>query len=454
MKNNVKSLVSLLPVQVQNKLISIYGYSLYRKRYGAVYKKWFNYYLKKDNSNYQSEIDLQNDRLIELVKFANENSKFYKELYSGINIDEFKGIKDLKKLPILKKEDLRTNISNIYTLSAKKGIKSFTGGTTGKSLEVIFTKEDFQERMAYLDAFKAKLGIDPFLTTKATFSGRDFLNDASPSNNIYWRYNEVYKQKLYSTFHIKESTLPYYIKDLDSFKPEVINGFVSAIYEVALFIKNNAIKLNFTPKAIFTTSETLLPFHRETIETAFNCKIYNQYASSEGAPFVTECSQGNLHYNIDTGVIETTEDGGMLVTSFTTHGTPLIRYDIGDSITFMEGQCACRSSHPLVKEIKGRKVDYLENINGNKISLSHLSDVIKGMPNSVLNVQFCQNKIDEIIILLVVDENLFTKSHEQSIIEAMKYRFGNQTNFIVEKVSNIPREKSGKYSLIKKNIKS
>lgn len=452
MKINLKTTLGLLPVTIQNILISIYGYKLRKDRYGSTYKKWFSYYSKKDNSNYLSELNLQNSRLIELVNFANENSKFYKKLFSNIDINGFKGIEDLHKLPIVTKENLRANILDVYTISPKEGIRSFTGGTTGKSLEVIFTKEDFQERMAYLDVFKKNIGINAFSTTKATFSGRDFLNDPAPNNNIFWRYNKAYNQKLYSTFHLKESTLPFYIKDLESFKPEVINGFVSAIYEIALFIKNKSIKLNFTPKAIFTTSETLLPFHRDTIESAFNCKVYNQYASSEGAPFVTECCNGNLHYNIDTGVIEISEDGQILVTSFTTHGTPLIRYNIGDSITFMEGKCPCGSSHPLVKEIEGRKVDYLEAMNGSKVSLSHLSDVIKGMPNSILNVQFCQNKIDEIVILLVVDESLFLKSHEESIIEAMRFRFGKETNFILNKVSSISREKSGKYALIKKNM--
>lgn len=453
MKIDIKKVVGSLPVTVQNILISTYGYRLRRQRYGSAYKYWFNYYLKKNNSVYQSELDLQNSRLIELVKYANENSVFYKDFYSKIDINNFKGLEDLHKLPILSKEILRTNIDNIHTISPKDGIKAFTGGTTGKSLEVIFNKEDFQERMAYLDVFKANVGINAFSSTKATFSGREFLNNPSLNNKVFWRYNRAYNQKLYSTFHLNEITLPLYIKDLESFQPEVINGFVSAIYEVALFIKNKSIILNFKPKAIFTTSETLLPFHRDLIESSFNCKVYNQYASAEGAPFVTECGNGNLHYNIDTGVIEKNgEEGQILVTSFTTRGTPLIRYDIGDSITFMEGDCACGSSHPLVKEVKGRKVDFLETINGSKVSLSHLSDVIKGMPNSILNVQFRQNKVDEITILLVVDEKIFIKSHEKTIIDSMVFRFGKETNFIIKKVSDIPREKSGKYSLIKKSM--
>jgi len=85
---------------------------------------------------------------------------------------------------------------------------------------------------------------------------------------------------------------------------------------------------------------------RELLERVFKCKVYDQYASSEGAPFVTECENQVLHMELASGVFEHFEDGSdeVLVTSFTTHGTPLIRYRIGDSMTFSEKvkTCKCR----------------------------------------------------------------------------------------------------------------
>jgi phenylacetate-CoA ligase len=198
-----------------------------------------------------------------------------------------------------------------------------------------------------------------------------------------------------------------------------------------------------------------LPHHRELIEKVFKTKIYNQYASAEGAPFITECIKGNLHYNIDTGVIETIEtDFGnqMIITSFTTRGTPLVRYNIGDTITFKEGTCTCGSSHPLVKKIEGRKVDYLYSKEKGKISLSHLADVIKGIPNSIKKMQFVQKSEDKIYILVVVDQNKYVSDHKNSILKEMEYRFGKQTSVNILEVDDIPREKSGKFSLIKNNL--
>jgi len=437
------------PIWFQNFIISVYGYKLYKQRYGKEYLFWLKYYKEKDYSDLENELANQEKEFISFFNYVSKQSPFYKDLYK--NISNVKTIKDLTKLPVVNKEMFRKKLEDVYTISGNIGLTSFTGGTTGKALKVIFTNEDFQKRMAYLDAFKWRVGIeDVFKVKKATFSGRSIV--FNQNTKIFWRNNFAYNQRLYSTFHLTEENLPYYISNLNKFKPEVVNGFVSSIYEMANFILRKSIKLSFKPKAIFTTSETLTNVHREVIEKVFKCKIYNQYASAEGAPFITECVQGNLHYNLDTGIIERDNNGGMIVTSFTTSGTPLIRYDIGDIVEFKQGVCECGSSHPLVNSISGRKVDYLHSKISGKISLSHLADVIKGNPNSIIKMQFVQKSIDEIDVRIVVDMNLFIPEHETTIMAEMIYRFGDEVKINIIKVDDIEKEKSGKYSIIKNLI--
>ena len=60
---------------------------------------------------------------------------------------------------------------------------------------------------------------------------------------------------------------------------------------------------------------------RELLERVFSCNVYDQYASSEGAPFVAECGSQVLHIELTSGVFEHFEEGSdaVLVTSFTTH---------------------------------------------------------------------------------------------------------------------------------------
>lgn len=438
------------PVWVQNLIISLYGLILYKKRYGKDYFNKFNYFINKDYSNYENEVKLQEEKFLKFLKFVAKNSSYYKELYKNIDLTTIKSLKDITKLPILTKDNLRANVEDIYTISEKEGFASFTGGTTGKSLKVLFTGEDIKTRMAYLDAFKYRLGIkNPLKNRKATFSGKSIIYGQPKS--VFWRNNYIYNQRLYSTFHLSEENLPNYVKNFNSFKPEVLNGFVSAIYEFALYIKRKDLEVH-SPKAIFTTSETLLKEHRLLFKEVFKCNVYDQYASSEGAPFITECLEGNLHYNIDTGIIETDEMNNMIVTSFTTHGTPLLRYNIEDVVYFKKGKCNCGLAHPLVKAIEGRKVDFLYTSQKEKVSLSHLADVIKGNPNSIIKMQFIQNDYNSINVKMVIDKELFVDKHEELILKELKYRFDKNMIFNIVKVDDIEREKSGKYSLIKNNI--
>lgn len=392
-----KQILEFLPVFAQDIIISFYGYILIKQRYGVEYYQYRDNLLKEEAKSSTDLLIEQNDLLNNFVRFAYKNSTFYQSLYEKVDFDQAITLESLVELPIITKEMLRTNLNDVYTINCNQGISSFTGGTTGKSLQVVFTKEDFQKRMAYLDAYKLRLGIDPFESKKATFSGREFTRGwATSFSNKFWRNNWSYKQRLYSTFDMVEDNLPFYVQDLNRYKPDVLNGFVSAIFQLAKFIEQKQLILSFQVKAIFTTSETLLPFHRELIEKVFKCSVYNQYASAEGAPFVTQCSAGSLHYNTDTGVIEVVEtDAGteMLITSFTTHGTPLIRYKIGDLIKFKTGECCCGSLHPLVESIDGRQVEFLISKQHGHVSLSHLADVIKGLPNCVINVQFQQHKV-------------------------------------------------------------
>ncbi|MCY1690886.1 hypothetical protein OVA29_09590 [Exiguobacterium sp. SL14] len=77
------------------------------------------------------------------------------------------------------------------------------------------------------------------------------------------------------------------------------------------------------------------------IEDVFHGPVFDQYASSEGAPIVSECRFGQKHLHHEMGIIELDVDGEILVTSFDTHGTPLIRYRVGDRMTLSQRTCSC-----------------------------------------------------------------------------------------------------------------
>lgn len=443
------SLYDKSPRLVQEFLVNLYGLKTYVERYGKEYRNHMLFLSKIENFTRNQLLELQNIEFMKLFYFAKQHSEFYKRIYSGI---EIKSIAEIDKLPIVTKDMLRRDVGSVYTIS-RKFVEGHTGGTTGMSLVVRYTMQDMQRRMAVLDHFRLLHGFKKGMR-RATFSGKHLI-PPKDKKKVFWRHNYFLNQRLYSTFDINEDQLSLYIENLNKFKPKVIDGFVTSIYDIASFLFRHGLKMEFRPIAIFPTSETVTAEKRQLIEKVFKCNVRDQYASSEGAPFITECTEGHLHYRLDTGVIENIAGTDEIaVTSFTTYGTPLIRYAIGDSVRFapLEQKCRCGSSHPIVEEILGRKDDYLLATNGAKINLGNISNAFKNIPNAVINSQIIQEERDKLTVKIVVDEKRYKREYDELIIKEFKAKFGSDMKISLEKVKEIEKAPSGKYVFVKREL--
>lgn len=450
MKKLMMRLFYRLPIPFQNLLVSLYGLMLYQQRYTGVYKKYLKRYAEKDYGDLRREQRLQNRKFMHLLQYSVSNSPFYREFYKDVPLEEIKSAADIGKLPILTKEILRDNLNRIYTVPRRKSLIFYTGGTTGIPLKVRKRRRDVQKRMAYLDAYKLSFGFRNNKMKSARFFGKKII-EAVPKRPVFWRNNYAGRQRLYSTYHLTKENLPYYIADLNRYKPAAIDGFVSAIYTIAKYMEDNGIKPAFTPKAVFTTSETVLPYHRDTIEKVFGCPLSDQYASNEGAPFIIQCPKGSYHEAVDTGIFEHLpgEDGvRLLVTGFDTFGTPLIRYDIGDMIipANKEKSCSCNSAHPVIAGISGREAAFLVTEKG-KVSQVQLSVLISSLSGLASQMQFIQKKDGSIQVLCILTGEDRKNAGERILTETAAF-FGRDTRVTLEITDSLPRQNSGKFQLI------
>lgn len=448
-----------MPNFFQNLLIYIYNKRAYKIRYGGDYKKFRKERLNNRSLTYRELLDYQKERYAKLIDFAIAHSPYYKEILSGI--DEVRDIKNISKIPILTKELLRKNIKRIVVETNQKLEKDKTGGTTGKSLEVYNFPRNSQERFAFLDDFRSRFGYELGKKT-AWFSGKTLLTDRDIKKNRFWKTDPVHQVRYYSTFHIKEEYLKYFVEDLIKFQPEYFVGFPSSMLEIARYgLRNNYDFPKGVVKAMFPTAEKVTAETRQTLESFFHAQVYDQYASSEGAPFIFECVNRKLHLELQSGVFEVLDEndqpaqsGRLVVTSFTNEGTPLIRYDIEDSI-IMEDEnvhCDCGNHNPLVKEILGRIDDYVYSPENGKINLGNVSNTLKDT-KGIIQFQVIQDEVDKINILVVKDDRDYNQKVEEKFIHNWRERVGNQMKIEISYVNEIPTEPSGKFRIVKNNVK-
>lgn len=440
------------PIVGQHLMTSLSGVQRNMSRYGRTYWDYRRWLQDFDSWSINDRLAYQQAELVRFLEYAARESNFYRNLYSDVHLNTVSSIEDLQRLPVVDKEMLRAQMDEVYAVPKRGAVEGHTGGTTGKSMVVLMTRQDMMKRMAQLDHFKHRVGFEHRKMRRATFSGKHIV-PPTQRRGIFWRYNAACRQMLYSTFHITDENLRQYVKNLNQFRPHALDGFFTSMVDVANYIERNDIKLNFRPIAIFPTSETVTEAGRAILERVFKGRVYDQYASSEGAPFVTECKEGTLHVELASGVFEFVEGGEILVTSFTTHGTPLIRYRIGDSMNFGGTiTCACGITSPIVTSISGRKDDFLYRADGAKINAGNVANLFKNMPNALIRAQLVQERLGEVTILLEVDKTRYQPANDQLLRNEFAHKFGIATALRIQHVDTIPRESSGKYRLIKNRV--
>ena len=112
-------------------------------------------------------------------------------------------------------------------------------------------------------------------------------------------------------------------------------------------------------------------------------------------------------------------------------------------------KCSCKLNLPIIKNIEGRKLDFLYKADGAKINSVNIANGFKNIPNAIIKAQVLQKKIGTIYIKLEIDKNLFKPHYDKILRNEFIHRFGTSTKIIIEHVNEIPREKSGKFALIK-----
>ncbi len=229
----------------------------------------------------------------------------------------------------------------------------------------------------------------------------------------------------------------------------MIDGFPSAIATVAAHMLATRRTGRVRPAAVFSTSENLYDHQRRLMQEAFGCEVRNQYASAEGAPFVVECERGSLHYDLRTGVIEQADDGTVLVTSFTTHGTPLVRYRIGDRMELTREECGCGNHNPVVRAISGREQDYIVSPERGMVGVG-LIDIFKMIPPVVKQAQVDQVSRDAIDVRLVADRAAWDPAYLDVLREGLVERVGTRMQIRFVFVDRIEPEAGGKIRYVKR----
>jgi len=454
-KKTLEQIYFKLPVYLQNMVVSAYGYRLNKMQYGGDYKSFFNQILKNITLDKDDIYSLQLQKLKHLISLCERYVPYYRNNFKkySLELDKIKSLDDLRRFPLLEKEQLRLNPSAFINEQYKSNeiLCINTSGTTGTPLKIYYNPSARQMNYAFYDRFLSMANIR-YGGRKATFGGRLIVpqNQHKPP---FWRFNRFQKNLMFSTYHMKAENLLSYIQQLKVYSPDYIEAYPSTISILAKFLVDNNIDGSNITKAVVTSAETLRTDQRIVIESAFCVPVIDQYGSAEMAAFIGQCQEGRYHVHMDYGIIEFLRSDGtaakigeeaeIVCTGFVNPVMPMIRYKMDDKCIYSNQPCKCGLQFPVVEKILGRIDDAIVTPDGR--SVSRFGAVLYGLP--VKEVQYEQQHTGQLIVKIIQDLR-FTEETEKIIEKALRDRLGDEIKIQFKHVDSIDRGPGGKLKTI------
>jgi phenylacetate-CoA ligase len=332
----------------------------------------------------------QQARLRRLIEYARSRSPYYRERYAALS----RGVPALPALPPVAKSDLSANFDGWATDPAvtRKTAEAFvadptrighyyldryvafsTSGTTGTPAVFLHDRGAMSVYQCLLLARRlptliAAGAFGPFLRNRARTAtiiatGGHFASSVVEAL-VRSRHPRLAGRN--RTFSLL-APLPALVRALNEFRPAVVGSYPTAL--AVLAGEQAAGRLRIAPALLLSGAERLSTPLGKRISESFQCPVRDTYAASEFMGIAFDCRYGRLHVNADWLILEPVDAAGepvapgeashtTLLTNLANHVQPLIRYDLGDSVTVFPAPCPCGSPLPAIRP-EGRRDETL-----------------------------------------------------------------------------------------------
>lgn len=365
-------------------------------------------------------MERQKVRLRELVDFARERSRYYADKYQSLPTH----IDDIRQLPIVTKPELMVHFEDWVTDPAIKlaDVESFVANKSRIG-------ESFLDRYLVITTSGSN-GAPAILIqdtpAQAVMTGLTYVRGLGMITPLeYWRVfrqggrqaalfatgghflgvTMVERRRRAKPWRAKMSRiisvltpLPEIVNQLNEFQPAMVGGYATILKLLAG--EQDSGRLHIHPTLITSSGETLSPQNRKQIETAFGCTLTESYGCSEATPLTITCRHQHLHVNSDWFILEAVDDSyqpvpagrhshTVLITNLANHVQPIIRYELGDSVTVDPDPCPCGSPLPSVRVV-GRTDEILSFITPGEEEVQLLPLALSTIVEETPGIRRCQ----------------------------------------------------------------
>ncbi len=395
----------------------------------------------------------QENGLREIVAHAYAKVPYYRRLFDSLKIKpgEIRHLEDLRRIPILDKQILRSELASLEAEDAHRyhPRRLSTTGTSGEPVTVLMDRRanalEFVYYWRYWNWAGYRLG-DRF----AEISTHYFLKRGN-GENAFSHFQPLNSRLLLNGLRFSAGTAEKYVTVLRKYRPKFLKGLASALYYFSALLRKAGVD-DLCFGAVFSTGEILSEGQRKFIQETFRCKVFNSYGHMERLVAASDCPEGHMHIHEDYGILEIEagkDTSGIVIgTSFYNRSMPFLRYRIGDRIELCspEMTCPCGRTSRLVRKIFGREEDAVITPEGEIVTA--LFTAFDDAPG-VLQGQIIQHAPDRLTVRIVRAPS-YGAAHEERLRKTIESFIGPGAAVVFQYLSNeeMKAAQKGKFRVI------
>lgn len=391
-----------------------------------------------------NEVEKYKNRILdELLNHAVKNSKFYYRYF------DFKSINDF---PIIDKFVIKNNLDSLIAKAFKKEKlhKVSTSGSTGTPFEMFQCSTKKNRNIADNLFFMNEAGYE--------------IGDKLYFLRIWNKINRIgiFKRTSQNIVMVNASDLSSafareLLQKIEREKEPITLLAYGSTYEALTreFNQSGKHKLEGKIKAVLVMSESVSEDTRAFLAQFFGCPVFSRYSNAENGFLAHQFDSIDNSYLINDASYfieflkldsDSCADEGefarVVITDLFNYAVPIIRYDTGDIAKF---GYSVRNNKKIkvIKNIEGRKLDFVFDSKGNLIS-PHVIDYAVRKFEEIIQFQFIQKDKNHYLIKLnTIGENI-----DDKIRNALSVYLGFDAKIDTEYVDEIPLLSSGKRKMV------
>ena len=396
----------------------------------------------------------QERRLRALINHAYNNVPYYRNLFNS-RIPPIHTLADLQTHPLLEKSTIRSHFSELLSDNhdPKKILKVTTSGSTGEPFVIYADQHQLEMRWAAnlrsIEWTGYRFGDKQARLWHQTIG-------MSRTQILRERIDAWFNRRIFiPAYEMTDENLPATVERLMKFQPALIDGYAESFNFLAYYFKHSELQ-GIHPKGIISSAQVLPPQSRKSIESAFNCRVFDKYGSREFSGIAYE-SDGHAGHLVvaENYIVEILKDGRpalpgelgeVVITDLNNYCMPLIRYRIGDLAVAMDNsvKSPCGRGLPRIGRIEGRTQAVILGANGRYIPGTFFMHYFKDYETDIRQFQIIQEREGELILNIVTSPATPT-TRISELLKGLYPYIGETMKLWVCDVESIPLGRTGKH---------